>query len=84
MPDEGAAAPSPLCACVRYPATGANPDRLAESGEVAREARLVHQEPQCTEHIVSCTACGTRYWVVEDNGHWSGPNFTWTTHPPLI
>lgn len=91
MPDRGAADADALaealsgpCASARYPATGADPDRLVESGDVVRDARRVHQEPQCTEHVVTCTACGTRYWVVEDNGHWRGPNFTWTTDRPLI
>jgi len=91
MPERGArdaaeliAALSVPCACARYPATGADPMRLIEDGALTGEVRRVHQEPQCTEHVVTCTACGTRYWVIEDNAHWSGPGFTWTTQPPLI
>jgi hypothetical protein len=72
------------CGCTRLPGTGGDPDRLTRAGEMLREGRIVHQEPQCTEHVVVCAACGTRYWVIEDNGHWSGPAFTWTSSRPLI
>jgi len=76
--------PAEPCRCAGYPAGAPDPTPLVAAGALTPLARVVHEAAHCTEHRLECTACGQRWWVVEDDaGHWSRKGYSWTRHPPI-